>query len=126
MPDVAVVPDGQPLSQVERVVDTFVAPKKTFTDILRSANWTLPFVIIFLVGIVFSVAVDKKVGFATVAQQQIEKNKMAADRIDSLPPDQKAAQYEAAAKRTKVTAYVYVVPILIFLRRLSRCCGGPR
>jgi hypothetical protein len=35
---------GQPgLSQVERVVDTFVASSKTFTDILRSTSWWLPF-----------------------------------------------------------------------------------
>ena len=38
MSDVAAVegqPSGPGLSQVERVVDTFVAPSKTFTDILR-------------------------------------------------------------------------------------------
>ena len=33
------------LSQVERVVDTFVAPSKTFADILRSTSWWLPFLI---------------------------------------------------------------------------------
>ena len=30
------------LSQVERVVDTFIAPSKTITDILRSTSWWLP------------------------------------------------------------------------------------
>ena len=34
------------LSQVERVVDTFVAPSKTFTDILRSTSWWLPFLLL--------------------------------------------------------------------------------
>ena len=37
------------LSQIERVVDTFVAPKKTFTDILRSTSWWLPFLLLVLV-----------------------------------------------------------------------------
>ena len=37
-----------PLSQAERVVDTFVAPRKTFTDIRRSASWWLPFVLMVL------------------------------------------------------------------------------
>ena len=40
---------GPGLSQMERVVDTFVAPKKTFTDILRSTSWWLPFLLMVLV-----------------------------------------------------------------------------
>jgi hypothetical protein len=43
MTDGAVALDGQAkepgLSQVERVVDTFIAPTKTFTDILRNTTW---------------------------------------------------------------------------------------
>ena len=42
MSDAAVAgPMGTGLSEVERVVDTFIAPTKTFTDILRSASWWL-------------------------------------------------------------------------------------
>jgi len=114
MQDVAVVPEGQGLSQAERFVDTFVAPSKTFTDILRSASWWLPFVFILLVGFVFNVAVDKKVGFDAVAQQQISANKFAAGRIDALPPDQKAVQLHAAAARTRVTSYGSGLIILLF------------
>ena len=33
------------LSQMERVVNTFVAPTATFKDILRSTSWWLPFVL---------------------------------------------------------------------------------
>ena len=41
MNDAAVVGGlGEPgLSEVERVVDTFVAPSKTFADIGRSSKW---------------------------------------------------------------------------------------
>ena len=45
----AVMESGKPLSQVERVVDTFVAPTATFTDILRSTSWWLPFLLLVLV-----------------------------------------------------------------------------
>ena len=31
-----------PLSQVERVVDTFIAPSKTFTDILQKPKLVAP------------------------------------------------------------------------------------
>ena len=35
----AMPPETQSLSEVERVIDTFVAPSKTFTDIRRNASW---------------------------------------------------------------------------------------
>lgn len=112
MADAAVQPVGG-LSEVERVVDTFVAPSKTFEDIRRKATWWLPFLIMIVVSFVFVTAVDKKVGFDTIAQQQIEKNKFAADRMAQLPPDQRAAQYQAAASRTKVISYIFPVFTLI-------------
>jgi hypothetical protein len=119
MTEAIAVPEGPALSQMERVVDTFVAPSKTFTDILRSASWWMPFVFMVLVGIVFSTAIDKKVGFDQIAQQQIEKNKFAAEQINALPPDARAAQYRAAATRTKVITYSYSVVILIFAAIIS-------
>jgi hypothetical protein len=111
MEDVAVVAG---LSQSERVVDAFVAPTKTFADILRNTSWWLPFVLLVVVGFVFNVAVDKKVGFDQVAQQQMAKNKMQTERIDSLPPDQKAAVMRTAAKQTRYFSYGSAVFILIF------------
>jgi hypothetical protein len=114
MQDAAVVSVVPGLSEAERIVDTFVAPSKTFTDILRSASWWAPFVFILLVGVVFNIAVDKKVGFDQVSQQQIEKNHFAADRINALPPDQKAAQLQASAARTRGMTYGSGVIILVF------------
>ena len=47
MAEVVIQPEAstKPLSQAERVVDTFIAPSKTFTDILRSSSWWLPWLI---------------------------------------------------------------------------------
>ena len=47
----AVPVEQPPLSQVERVVDTFIAPRKTFTDIRRSTSWWVPWVLISIVGL---------------------------------------------------------------------------
>jgi hypothetical protein len=64
MSDVVAV-DGQHteqgLSQVERVVDTFIAPTKTFTDILRSTSWWLPFLLAVVVSLGVTYAIDKQV-----------------------------------------------------------------
>jgi hypothetical protein len=124
MQDDLVVAEGAQLSEVGRFVDTFVAPSKTFTDILRSSSWWLPFVFMVLVGIVFTTAIDKKVGFDQIAQKQIEKNKFAADRINSLPPAERAEQYRKAAERTKIGTYCYSVIVLIFAAVISLLWWG--
>jgi len=119
MPDTAAATDTQPLSEVARVVDTFVAPSKTFADIRRSASWWLPFLLIVIVSFFFTSAVGKQVGFEAIARQQIEKNHFAADQINSLPKDQQAVQYQKAAQRTKVVSYFTPVIILLFAAIIS-------
>lgn len=112
MPD-AVVPEGHALSQVERFVDAYVAPSKTFTDILRSSSWWLPFLFMVLVGLLFSTAIDKKVGFDQVAQHEMEKNPKAEEQLQSLSAQDRAARMAVSAKITKGITYAYAIPILI-------------
>jgi hypothetical protein len=113
MQDAAAVPQGPGLSQAERFVDTFVAPSKTFTDILRSSSWWLPFVFMVLVGFLFSTAIDKKVGFDAVSQHEIEKNPKAEEQLQSLSAQDRAARMALSAKITKGITYAYAIPILI-------------
>jgi len=124
MPDAVAATEAQPLSQVARVVDTFVAPSKTFADIRRSASWWLPFLLIVVVSVFFNSSVGKQVGWETIAHQQIEKNHFAADQINSLPKDQQAVQYQKAAGRTKVVSYFTPVIILIFAAIISLLWWG--
>ena len=59
----APVPPTPPLSQGARIVDTFIAPTKTFTDIRRSASWWAPWILIGITAVVFGFAMGKQVGF---------------------------------------------------------------
>ena len=78
-----------PLSEVERVVDTFVAPSKTFNDILRSSSWWLPWLLGALVPLGFSVAIQQKVGWdKTYSNILRQSSQTQQDRIAQLPPDQ--------------------------------------
>jgi hypothetical protein len=52
-----------PLNQVERVIDTFIAPSKTFHDILRSGSWWLPWLLGVLVTLGFSAAIQQQIGW---------------------------------------------------------------
>ena len=55
-----------PLTEVQRVVGTFTAPSKTFTDILRKATFWGPLLIMILVSIGFAFAVQQKIGWDKV------------------------------------------------------------
>lgn len=114
MPDAVAATEVQPLSQVARVIDTFVAPAKTFTDIRRNASWWLPFLLTIIVSLFFVSAVGKQIGWETITHQNIEKNHFAADRINSLPKDQQAVAYQKAAQQTAVISYAFPVLGLIF------------
>lgn len=114
--DVMVAPGGEAgLSQVERVVDTFIAPSKTFTDILRSTSWWLPFLLMVVVTLGSAYAIDKKVTFAAVSEAEMAKSSMGSDRINSLPADQRASVMQRQAVITKYTTYASFLFILIFV-----------
>lgn len=81
---------GPGLSQVERVLDTFVAPSKTFTDILRDASWWLPYLLGALLGILFAYAILNKVGLPTLVDGVINHSKSLQDALANATPDNAA------------------------------------
>ena len=115
MTDATSLPETPALTQIERVVDTFIAPSKTFNDIFRSTSWWLPFVLLVLATIGSCFAMDKKVGFDSIAEHQMTKTPAAADQLQQLPPDQRAARLHASAKFTRIFTYGAAVPFLIVI-----------
>jgi hypothetical protein len=102
-------PAGPGLSEPQRLVNTFFAPSKTFTDIRRNASWWVPLLLISIFSIAFFVMIDKKVGFEQVARTMMANNKA----IQQLDP----AQQEQAISRTAVGLKVgeYAAPIFILI-----------
>lgn len=103
------------LSEVERVVDTFVAPTKTFTDILRSASWWLPFVLMVIVTMANSFVVDKHVGFERVAENQIQQNPKQEEQFNELTPEQKTQRLHGMGIGYRYSSYASFAFILIFV-----------
>jgi Yip1 domain len=106
---------GTGLSQVERVVDTFVAPSKTFKDILRSTSWWLPFLLIALFSVASAFVVGKQVGWEQVSENQINHSPNAQDRMNQLTPEARAAQMATTAKITMYSTYFVPVILLVIL-----------
>jgi hypothetical protein len=106
--------EGQPLSQGERLLDTFIAPTKTFTDILRSTSWWLPFVLAAIISAASAFAIDKNVGFDRVAELAVEQSPTQSDRLAQLTPDARALQMHRQAVGTKYFTYASGVFFLFF------------
>jgi hypothetical protein len=115
MADSVVVVEVQPMSQGMRVVNTFVAPSKTFADILKSANCWLPLVLMFLMTVGFALAIDKTVGYDAASETQISKNQMQSDALQQLPADQRAQRIALTAKITRFSTYASFIFVIIFM-----------
>ena len=102
---------GPGLSEPQRLINTFIAPSKTFTDIRRNASWWVPLLLISVFSIAFFVMIDKKVGFEQVARSMLASNKA----IQQLNPAQQEQAYARTAIGLKVGEYAAPIFILIYV-----------
>ena len=109
------VPSSPGLNQVERVVDTFVAPSKTFTDILRSSSWWLPFILLVLSSLASAFVVDRQVGFDRVYENQLHLSPKAEARMADSSPQQREQIMKVSAAWTKYITYATSIFVLVFI-----------
>lgn len=103
-------PEPAPLSEGARIVNTFIAPSKTFGDLRRNASWWGPWLLISIVSLVFIWSMGKQVGFEQISKNQISHSKR-ADQFDKLPADQQARQLSISSKI--IAGFGYGSPALI-------------
>ena len=112
-----VPPAGQPaqpgLSEPARVVDTFIAPRKTFEDLKVKSRWWSPYVISAVITVLFGIVAVQKIDIARFVQQQIERSPSAQKRMEQATPEQRERGIAIQATITKVAFYAYFVVILI-------------
>jgi hypothetical protein len=101
-----------PLSEGQRLINTFFAPSKTFTDLRRNASWWVPFLIMAIVSLLFVYVVDQKVGFQKVAENQIQSQPKQADRMERMPADQREKAMQQQIKFTRIFSYAFFIFIL--------------
>ena len=106
--------DAQPaLTPVERIVDTFIAPAKTFTDIRRNRSWWLPFLLIAVFGYIFVFAALSRVGIHTISDNAMKANPKQAERMASQPAAQQAQTRKIT--ETVTQSILYATPVITLL-----------
>jgi len=114
-PSVSTQPPQEPapLSEPQRLVDTFFAPSKTFIDLRRNAGWWAPFLLITIVSLLFIYVVDQKVGFRKVVENMIQLQPNQAERIEQMPAAQRDKVMAQQVTLTKIIAYAAPVIALV-------------
>jgi uncharacterized Tic20 family protein len=103
-----------PLSEGARILNTFIAPSKTFTDLRRSAAWWAPFLLMVIISTVFVYTVGQKIGFRKVTENQLQMSPKQSAQLENLPADQRERQIEQRTTGTRIISYVFPVITLIF------------
>lgn len=107
---------GAPMSEPARLLNTFIAPSKTFSDLQRNASWWGPYLLVFLTTILFASVMDRQVGFDQVSRNEIARSPKRTEQLDKLPADQKAKNLEISAAITKYISYG--IPIIALIGSL--------
>ena len=109
----AIVPESAPLSEGARIVNTFIAPSKTFNDLRRSASWWMPWLLISIVSVIFINSVGRYVGYEQIARNALAQSPKQSDQFEKLPADQQARQMQV---RTAATRYIaYAIPAIVVI-----------
>src|ERR1700687_1116052 len=107
-------PETAPLSEGARIINTFIAPSKTFTDLRRNASWWGPWLLISLISLLFVYSMDRQIGFDQISKNEIAHSSR-ADQFDKLPADQQQSQLRLASSITRYLSYGIPVMILFYL-----------
>jgi len=115
-PQPATSPEPAPLSEGARIVNAFIAPSKTFTDLRRNAAWWAPFLLMVVVSSAMVYTAGQKIGFRKIMENQMQAQPKTQERLENLPPAQREQQLEQGAKVTQIISYVFpVITLLIWL-----------
>lgn len=104
------------LSEPERIINTFIAPTKTFEDIRRNASWWAPFLLLVIVSYITVFAMQSRIGMEQMVENAMTKNPKAAARLEQMSPDQRDQAIQMQVKISKV--FMYIVPVVTLIAAL--------
>jgi hypothetical protein len=108
-----IAPTGPGLTEPQRLINTFIAPSKTFEDLKRNDSWWAPWLISAVFALIFSIVAVQKIDMVRFVQQQIEKSPSAQRRMEQATPAQREQGMALQATITK--GAFYAVPVFALI-----------
>jgi Yip1-like protein len=99
-------PEQPGLSEASRLVNVFIAPKKTFEDLRHNERWWVAWLVGAIISVLFGAVAVQKVDLMHLARQQVEQSKLAQRQMDQLSPEQQDQQLRIRAFATKILFYI--------------------
>src|ERR1035438_10036134 len=112
----ASTPESAALSEGARIVNAFIAPSKTFTDLRRNASWWGPWLLISIFSVLFIYAMGRQIGFDQISRNQVAHSSR-AEQFEKLPADQQAKQLHLSS--TIIRYFAYGSPLMILFYFLT-------
>ena len=113
-PPVPAQPVAPPMSEASRLINTFIAPSKTFTDLKRKASWWAPWLVVSVFSLIAAVVIVQKVDMARLVQHRMEQSKRAQQAMERLSPAQLEQAIRIQAVAQKIGFFARPVIALIF------------
>jgi hypothetical protein len=106
----APTPSPTGLSQGARIIDTFIAPSKTFTDLRRSAQWWLPFLLMVIAGWALVYVSEQKIGVQKLMENDLQARPKQEAQYEKATPEQRQQQMKITG-----IAYYVAIPVITLL-----------
>lgn len=101
------------LSEPQRIINTFIAPSKTFEDIRRKASWWVPWLLLTISSLVLGYVKFVKLDAVHIVQQRIELSSRAQRQLEQLTPSQRESSIAIQAKVTRILFFAGPIGYLL-------------
>jgi len=91
-----------PINHVGRLIGALVSPKQTFEEIARRPSWVAPIVLLTILGLIVSFALNQRMDWGSYIRQQAEKS----PRFAQLSEDQKQNALATQVKLAPFFSYL--------------------
>src|SRR5579859_1332833 len=100
------------------IIGMFYEPTKVFEDLAKKPSWSSPlaaYALLFAMSLVFVTVAGQKIGWEQIQANNLKfASKAQLDRLESLPPEQKAQQVRIGQKVTQFVSYGFNILRLVF------------
>lgn len=85
-------PEEPALSEGARIIDTFIAPSKIFSDLRRNSSWWAPWLLISVVTLLFVFVMGKQIGFEQITKNSITQSSR-AEQFENFRPTNRPSRF---------------------------------